>query len=123
MPDVNSETRTIDEQMDWSFRGEPAKPNVTELLKPPRQRGVIGDREIDFEQFCEGTQEALGLAKRKMENHADRQRGLDRHVRVGTLTTGFPTGRGSPGIERSIRKPDGQVTTFPEGCLVFRPIP
>ena len=42
---------------------------------------MIGDREIDLQQLCQATEEALGLAKRKMEDHADRQRCLDRDVR------------------------------------------
>ena len=58
-----------------------------------------------------------------MEDHANRQRGLDRDVRVGTLATGFAAGRSSPRIERVIRKPDGEVATTPEAGLVLRPIP
>jgi hypothetical protein len=58
-----------------------------------------------------------------MKGHTDRQGSLNRHVCVGALTAGFPTRRSSPGIERSIRKPDGQVTTLLEAGLVFRPIP
>ena len=34
-------------------------------------------------------------------------------VRVGALSARFPASRSSPGIQRSIRKPDGQVTTIP----------
>jgi hypothetical protein len=37
-----------------------------------------------------------------MEDHADRQRGLDRNVRISALTAWFTAGRSSPGIERSI---------------------
>ena len=83
---------------------------------------MIGDREIDVEELCQATEEALGLAKRKVKDHADRQRGLDRDVRVPALTSGLAAGRSAPGIERSIRKPHGQVATTLESCLVVSPI-
>ena len=123
MTDVHSETRTVDEQMDRSIRGEPAKSNVPELLQSPRQRRVIRNREIHVEQLGQATEEALGLAKRKVEDHADRQRRLDRDVRIGSLAAGFATGRSAPDIERGIREPNGQVATPPEARFILRPIP
>ena len=57
---------------------------------------------IDFEQLGKGTKEPLGMAKRKMKDHADRQRCLDRNVRIGALATGLAGDRSTPGIERSI---------------------
>jgi len=84
---------------------------------------VIWDREIDLEQLYQGTEEALGLAKREIEDHADRQRGLDRDVSVGTLAAGFAAGGSTPGFERVIRKPDCQVATTLEASLIFGPIP
>ena len=77
MTDVNPESRTIDEQMDWSIGRYPTKSNGTELLKAPGHGRVIRDREIQLEQQGQRPEEALGLAKRKMEDHADRQRRLD----------------------------------------------
>jgi hypothetical protein len=44
MADVNPDSCTIDQQMDRPIGRLPTKSNVTELLQPPRQRGVIGDR-------------------------------------------------------------------------------
>ena len=123
MADVNPEPRAIDEQMDRLVRGEPTKSKVIELLQSPRQSRVVGDREIDLEELSQATEKALGLAKRKMEDHADRQSRLDRDVCVGTLAAGFATGRSSPGIERVIRQPDGQVAAPPEAGLVLSPIP
>ncbi len=43
---MNPESRTIDEQMDRSIGRELAEPDLTELLEPPGQRRVIGDREV-----------------------------------------------------------------------------
>ncbi len=123
MTDMNAEPRTVDEQMDRSIRGEPAKLNIPELLQAPRQRGVIRNREIQVEQLGKATEEALGLAKRKVEDHADRQRGLDRNVRVPALTSGLAAGRSSPGVERNIRELDGQVATPLEARVILRPIP
>ena len=99
MPDVNPEPRTVDEQMDRSICGESAKPNVTELLKPPGQGRVIRDREIQLEQLGQRPEEALGLAKRKMEDHADRKSRLDGDVRIRALATGLPAGRFPPGVD------------------------
>ena len=36
MTDVNPESRAVDEQVDRSIRGEPAKPSDPERLEPPR---------------------------------------------------------------------------------------
>src|SRR5665811_128187 len=58
-----------------------------------------------------------------MEDHADRQSGFDRDVRVRTLAAGLAAGRSPPGIECLIRKPDGHVATTPKAGLVLRPIP
>ena len=100
-------------KLDRSIRGESPSSDLSELLEPSGQRGVIGDRELDVEQVGQGTQEALGLAKRKVKDHAVRQRGFDRDVRVCTLAAGFATSRSSPGIERGIGEPDGQVSSSP----------
>ena len=125
MADVNPEPRAIDEDMDRLVRGEPVKSNVMELLQSPREGRVVGDREIDLEELCQATEKALGLAKRKMEDgrpcgssEPPRSRCLRR-----TVAAGFTVGRTSPGIERVIRKPDGQVATLLKACLVLRPIP
>jgi len=44
--------------------------------------------------------------------HADRQRGLDRDVRIGALASGFAAGRSTPGIEGGIREPDCEVASL-----------
>ncbi len=80
-------------------------------FEAPGQSRMVGAREIDLEELCYATEEALGLEKRKVEDHADRQRGLDRDVRVSTLAARFAAGRSSPVTERSIRKPDSQVAS------------
>jgi len=108
---VNPEPRTVDEQMDRPICGKSAKAYVTELLEPPGQRRVIGDREIHLKQLGQRPEEALGLPERKVEDHADRQSRLDGDVRVGTLASGFATGRGPPGVESVIGQPDCEVTT------------
>jgi len=109
--------------MDWSSGRELAKPDLTELLKPPRQRRVIGNWDLDLEHLRQGTKEPLGLPEGKVEHHADRQGRLDRDVRVGALTTGFATGCCPPGVECVIGEPDCEVATLLEPCLVFSPIP
>ncbi len=52
---VNPESRTIDEQMDRSSGRELAEPDLTELLEPPGQRRLIGDREVHREQVSKAT--------------------------------------------------------------------
>ena len=85
MPDVNSESCTVDEYVNRLTRRELTHTDLTKFLQTPRQRGMIGDREVDLEHIYQATKEALGLAKRKMEDHANRQRGLDRNVTVGVV--------------------------------------
>ena len=63
MADVDPETRAIDEQMDEPVWGKPVEADVAELLQAPGKGGVIGDREIDVEDLCQGTQKALGLSE------------------------------------------------------------
>ena len=111
IPDMNAEPRTVDDQMDRPIRGEPTKSNVSELLQSPRQPRVIRNREIHLEQVCQGTEEVLGLAKRKMKDHADRQRCLDGDVRIRALPAGPTSGRRPPRVERGIRDPDGEVAS------------
>jgi hypothetical protein len=84
---------------------------------------VIGDRQINVEHLGEGAEEALGLAQRKMKDHADRQRSLDRDVGVPSLTTGLPARWGPPSIECRIGEPDSQVTSVLQTGLVLGPIP
>jgi hypothetical protein len=93
-------------RVDRPIGRKPAELNVTEVLQSPIQRGVIGDREIDVEQICQATEEAIGLARRLMKDPANRQRGFDRDVTIGALAARLALGRNSPGIERLIRKPD-----------------
>ena len=51
MADVNSEARAIDQQMDRPTRREPAESDLTELLEPPGQRRMVGDREVHLEHM------------------------------------------------------------------------
>ena len=74
MTDVNPEPCTVDEYVDRSVGRWPTKLIVAELLQTAAQRRVIWDREIDVEQVCQATEEALGLAERKVEDHVDRER-------------------------------------------------
>jgi hypothetical protein len=41
---------------------------------------MVRDRKVNLEELRQAPEEALGLAKKKMENHANCQRGLDRNV-------------------------------------------
>ena len=84
---------------------------------------MIGDREIDLEELCQATEGALGLAKRKMEDHADRQGSLDGDVSIDALSTGLAAGRCPPGIESVVGQPNGDITTTLEPDLILRPIP
>jgi hypothetical protein len=59
--------------------------DLAERAKPPGQGRVIRDREIQLEQMGHRPEEALGLAKRKMKDHADRQRSFDREVGISAL--------------------------------------
>ena len=123
MADVNPEPRTIDEQMDRPTRREPTKSNLTESLEPPRQRRVIGNRDLQVQHLSQGTKEALGLPEREEKDHADRQGRLDRDVRVGALAGRFSAGCCPSRLECVIGEPDCEVATVLELGLVFSPIP
>ncbi len=89
---VNPEPRAVDEQMDGSIGGELPELEAAELLKPSGQGRVIRDRETQLEEPGQRPEEAFGLAEWKVEDHADRQRGLDGNVRVGALAAGLLAG-------------------------------
>ena len=55
--------------MDRSIRREPAEADLTELLQPARQRGVIGNGDLHLEHVGQGTQRPLDLPERKVEDH------------------------------------------------------
>ena len=111
MADVNPEARAVDEQVDRSMARDRTKRDLTERLEPPAQRRVVRNGDLHLEQLGQGTEEALGLPERKVEDHADRQSCLNGDVRVGALATGFATGRSSPGVQCSVGKPDCQVAS------------
>ena len=110
MTDVNSESCTIDQQVDRLIVPGCTKWNLAELLMPPGQRCVIRNWEIQIEQLGQRSKEALRLTKWEMKDHADRQSRLDSDICVRALTAGFAAGRLSPGIDCILRKPDSEVT-------------
>jgi len=112
MTDVDPETRAVDEQMDRSIRRELVVPDLAEFLEAPGQSRMVGNGELHLEHLDQGTQEALGLPKWKVEDHADRQGCLNRDVCVGALAAGLPAGWSPPGVEGIVREPDGEVAAF-----------
>ncbi len=122
MTDVDPEPCTVDEYVDRLIGRSPRKLNVAELFQTAGQRRVIGDREIELEEPDQASEKALRLSERELEDNANRQCGLDRDVRVGTLATGFAAGRSSPRIELDVQKPDGEVAPTPKAGLVLRPV-
>jgi hypothetical protein len=123
MTDVNPESCAVDEHVNRLTRREPRDTDATEVLQTSRQSRVVGDWEIDLEDFAKATKESLGLAKRKVKDHAHSQCGLDRNITVGALATRLALGRNSPGIARIVRKPDRQVTTPLQTGFLLRPVP
>ena len=83
---------------------------------------VIGDGEIHLKQVSQGTQKALGLAKRKVKDQADRQRRLDCDVRVRFWPPGLPLGGARQESRTSwvVAPGRGRITTImcrsPEPC-------
>ena len=111
MANVNPETRAVDEQVHRALAWDRRNVDYPQVLEPPGQRRVVGDREVHLKQASKGTQEALGLSKRKGKDHADRQSRLDGDVRVGRLAARFPAGQSSPGVQCSVGKPDCKVAS------------
>jgi len=110
--DVNSETCTVDEQMDRPLARDHTKRDLTEGLQPPAQSGVVGNGHLHLKRLCQRSQEPFGLPERKVKDHADRQSRLNRENRVETLAARSATGWCPPGLDGVVRKPDGQVTPF-----------
>lgn len=104
--------------MERTTRGRPEL-DLTKLLQTPRRCRVIRNRQVHIEQFRHRTQESLGLAQRQVEDHADRQRCLDRDIRVATLPARLAGRCCPPGVQRFCGKPHCQVTSPSQADLVF----
>ena len=83
---------------------------------------MIGDGKLYLKHLGQGPQEALGLPERKVEDHAERERCLNRYVRVDTLAAGLSAGWLPPGVQGGIGKPDSDVASTPEALFVLSPI-
>ncbi len=119
---MNPEASAVDEQVDRpTVRGRTNR-DLTECLEPPQQRRVVGNGDLCVKHVCQRTQVAFRLSARKVKDHADRQRRLNRKVRVDALATGLPAGYNPPAVDSVVGKPDGEVTSSAEACLVLRPI-
>ena len=107
---VNPEAGAVDEQVDGPMACDRTKRELTKRLEPPRQGRVVGNGELHLKHLCQGTQESFGLSERKVKDHADRQRCLNRDLCVDALAAGLATRRGPPGVESVIGQPDCEVT-------------
>ena len=67
--------------------------------------------------------EALGLPKRQVEEHAQGQRRQDRQVRVALLPATTPGRRRGPRTESVLGEPDGDIASGAQPALVRRPVP
>ena len=94
---MNPEPRTIDEQMDRLTVPGRMKRDYAELLETSRQSRMVWNWQINSQHTGQGTKEPLGLSKRKVEDHPNRQRCLDGNVSICALTAGSPAGRFPPG--------------------------
>ena len=97
---MNPQAGAIDEKMDRLAFPRRTKRDYAELLETPGQGRVIRDWETQFEQLGQRPEEALSLAKRKMEDHPNRQSSFDSDISICALTAGFPAWRFPPGGDR-----------------------
>ena len=89
------ESSTVDDKMGAFTRADSTKPQV-ELLATPRERGVIWRGEVETHDPEERAQEALGLAKRQIEEDPESQSGLDGEVGVPQLSPSLSDIHGLP---------------------------
>ena len=61
-----------------------------DLLLPPTERRIVGNRPIETCQFEHARDHARGLAQRKFEQDFDRETKLDRRIREQMGTTRTP---------------------------------
>ena len=89
----------------------------------PRERRVVRGVQVQVQQPEQRRDEALGLPKWQVEEHAQAQRGQDRQVRVARLPAPTPRRRWGPHTEGLFREPDGKVAAGAQPALVRRPVP
>ena len=88
----------------------------------PRERRVIGCREVKVQHPEDRRQEALSLAQWQVEDETERQCGFDREVRVLQLPSTLADARRRPRGDRLRCEPQGDVASLDQRSIVRRPV-
>ena len=89
----------------------------------PGERRVVRSVEAQAHQPKQRRDEALGLPKRHVEEHAEGQRLENRQVRVARLPAPTAGRRRRPGPKGLLGEPDGDVASGAQSAFVRPPVP
>ena len=78
---------------------------------------------IDAQHAEKRPNEALGLSEWQTENGSERQRGLNRVIRIESLPTWDSRRLRNPVRDRSLAEPDRDIAASAKSLLVLPPIP
>src|SRR5215211_78970 len=99
------------------------RPALGEDAPTTAQGGVVRNREIKTEQAQHAAGEALGLAQAQMEDEPQDEHQLDRQVRVAGLPAWCGPPWSLPFSNGGLVKPESQVASALQPCLVLWPVP
>ena len=114
-------SRRIDHDMDRPAQ-RPTIERHLQLTRSTRQRRVVRDVQLEPHQRDHRSQQPFRLPPRKPEHQTNRERRLDRHVRVPALTSGSTGGQRGPRRDRCRCQPERDVAPVSERSVVLRPV-
>ena len=119
---VDLQPGRVDDQVDRAVVSS-AQGGDQHVPVAPGQRRVVRGVQVQAHQPEQRRDEALGLPKRQVEEHAQGQRRQDRQVRVALLPATTPGRRRGPRTESVLGEPDGDIASGAQPALVRRPVP
>ena len=107
---VDLQPGAVDHQGDRAIRqGGPQR--WRQECRPPADRRVIGNRQVNAHEVQQRSEQPLGLAQRLVKHQPDHEGCLDRCLRVARLTAGRRSRRCRPGCDGLVADPQRQAAT------------
>ncbi len=88
----------------------------------PAQRAVVGDGEVEPEQFHDGADQPFGLAQGEPEHRPQGRGGQDGHAGVGRLAAPCRPGLGLPGRDGLVGEPHRQAPAPAQAGVILTPV-
>jgi len=118
---VQFQSSAIDDQVKIAGLVSPGHLN-RQSARPPAQRRMIRDGQVDLQHSHDRANQPFALAKRQSKHRSQSQRGFDGKVRIMTLTARRCSWLRLPTCNRIRGKPDCQASAITEANVIFAPV-